>query len=159
MLSKSSVYLLFTGKAFKCGTILVGHHLVDPMNAVRVPPWCGETLMSHFFPQQPLAPASGQFARHNAVAAAADVSYYRRAAAHSMARANLNKSKFFLTSSIPQHQSTYQRGPESASIEIGPHFIKFSKTFFYQVVNLVSQCSHLEVLLLSKFGSERGDFN
>ena len=39
-----------------------------------------------------------------------------------------------------------------------PHLIKFSKTVFYEV-NLVSQCSHLEVLLLSKFGSERGDFN
>ena len=36
--------------------------------------------------------------------------------------------------------------------------ITFSKTGFYQV-NLVSQCSHLEVLLLSKFGSERGDLN
>ena len=62
---------------------------------------------------------------------------------------------------LPQHQSTYLRGPESASIEIPPfraHFIKFSKTVFYQV-NLVSQCSHLEVLLLSKFGSEMGDLN
>ena len=29
---------------------------------------------------------------------------------------------------------------------------------FYEV-NLISQCSHLEVLLQSKFGSERGDFN
>ena len=51
-------------------------------------------------------------------------------------------------------------GTESASIEIlpfTPHFMKFSKTFFE--VKLVSQCSHLEVLLLSKFGSERGDFN
>ena len=49
-------------------------------------------------------------------------------------------------------------GPESASIEIPPfrpYFIKFSKTVSYEV-NLVSQCSHLEVLLLSKFGSERG---
>ena len=33
---------------------------------------------------------------------------------HSMARANLNKSEKVL----PQHQSTYPRGPESASIEI-----------------------------------------
>ena len=62
---------------------------------------------------------------------------------------------------LPQHQSTYLRVPESASIEIPPfrsHFIKLSKTVFYEV-NLVSQCSHLKVLLLSKFGSERGDFN
>ena len=51
-----------------------------------------------------------------------------------------------------QHQSTYLRGPESASIEIPsfrPHFIKFSKTVSYEV-NLPSQHSHLEVLLLSK---------
>ena len=34
-------------------------------------------------------------------------------------------------------------------------FIKSLKTVFYEV-NLVSQCSYLEVLLLSKFGSERG---
>ena len=43
-----------------------------------------------------------------------------------MARANLNKSKKVLTSTttVPQHQSTYPRGPdsgpESASIEITP---------------------------------------
>ena len=63
--------------------------------------------------------------------------------------------------SLPQHQSTYPRGPESELIEIPPfrpHFINFSKTDFYEV-NLVSQRSHLEELLLSKFGSERGDFN
>ena len=61
----------------------------------------------------------------------------------------------------PQHQTTYLGGPESASIEIPsfrPHFIKFSKTVFY-VVKLVSQCSHLEVHLLCKFGPERQDFN
>ena len=74
-----------------------------------------------------------------------------------MARANLkkvNSSQLLL----PQHQSTYPRGPESVSIEISPfrpHFIKFSKTVFYQV-NLVSHCLHLEVLLVSKFGSEKG---
>ena len=77
-----------------------------------------------------------------------------------MARANLKKvntSQLILS----QHESTYPRGSESASIEIPPfrsHFIKFSKTVFYQV-NLVSQCSHSKVHLLSKFGSERGDFN
>ena len=52
---------------------------------------------------------------------------------YSMARANLKKVN---TSQLllPQHQSTYPRGPESASIEIPhfrPHFIKFSKTVFY----------------------------
>ena len=39
-----------------------------------------------------------------------------------------------------------------------PHFIKFSKTVFYEV-NLTSQCLHLEVLLISKSGSERGISN
>jgi hypothetical protein len=49
----------------------------------------------------------------------------------------------------------------TASIEIPPfrlYFIKFSKTVLYEA-NLVSQCLHLEVLLLSKSGSERGDLN
>ena len=67
---------------------------------------------------------------------------------HSMARANLNKSEVVLTNTT----AAYLRGPESASIEIPlfrPHFIKFSKDVFYEV-NLVSQCSHLEVLLLNK---------
>ena len=62
---------------------------------------------------------------------------------------------------LMQHQSTYPRGPESASIEIlpfRPHFINFSKTVSYEV-NLASQCSHLKVLLWSKFWSERGNFN
>ena len=77
-----------------------------------------------------------------------------------MARANLKKVK---TSQLllQQHQSTYPKGPESASIQIPTFrtlFIKFSKTVFYQV-NIVSQYLHLEVHLLSKFGSERGDFN
>ena len=75
-----------------------------------------------------------------------------------MARANLKKVRTFQRL-IPQQQST--RGPESASIEMHhfrPHFINFSKTVLY-IVNLVSQCSHLEVHLLSKFGFERGDLN
>ena len=62
---------------------------------------------------------------------------------------------------LPQHQISYLRSPEAASIEIPPfrrYIIKFSKTVFYEV-NLVSQCLHLEVLLLCKSGSERGDFN
>ena len=53
-------------------------------------------------------------------------------AVHSMARANLNKSKKVLLL-LPQHQSTYPRGPESVSIEIPPfrpYFIKFSKIVF-----------------------------
>ena len=61
---------------------------------------------------------------------------------------------------LPQHQSSYLTGTESASIEIPsfrPHFIKILKTVFYEV-NLTSQLSHLEVLLLSKFCSEKGGF-
>ena len=59
-------------------------------------------------------------------------------------------------------QSTYLRGPESVSIEIHPfrpYFIKFSKIVSYEVNLTTQQHSHLEVLLLSKFGSEREDFN
>ena len=62
---------------------------------------------------------------------------------------------------LRQHQRTFLRGPESASIEIPPfrpYFIKFSKTISYEV-NLTWQHSHLEELLLSKFESESGDFN
>jgi hypothetical protein len=77
-----------------------------------------------------------------------------------MARGNLKIKVKYSSLIIPQHQITYLRGPESASFEIPPfrpHFIKFSKTVHYEL-NLVSQCLHLEgeVLLLSKFGSERG---
>ena len=56
---------------------------------------------------------------------------------------------------------TYLGGPEYASIEIlpfRPHYLKLSETVSFQV-NLTSQYSHLEVLLLNKFWSERGDFN
>ena len=41
-------------------------------------------------------------------------------------------SQYGLIQILPQHQSTYLRGPESASIEIPPfrtHFIKVSKTW------------------------------
>ena len=63
---------------------------------------------------------------------------------HSMAKANMNKSKRFWQI-LPQHQSTYiiKRGPESESIETRPYFTTFS---------------HLEVLLQIKFGSEREVF-
>jgi hypothetical protein len=75
-----------------------------------------------------------------------------------MSRANLNKSKKVVTSTTTVSKYIPKRRPESVSIEIRPHFIKFSKTVFYSV-NLVSKYSHLEVLLISKFGSEREDFN
>ena len=69
---------------------------------------------------------------------------------HSMAIANLNKSDELVTNTTAA----------SASIEIPPfrpHFIKFSKTVFYEV-NLTSQHSHLEALLQSKFGLKGGIF-
>jgi hypothetical protein len=53
------------------------------------------------------------------------------------------------------------RGPESALIKIPsfrPYLIKFSTTVSFEA-NLTPQHSHLEALLLSKFWSERGDFN
>ena len=70
-------------------------------------------------------------------------------AAHIMARANPNKSEELVTNTTT---GSKYRSLESASILL----IKFSKTVFYEV-NLVSQC--LVVLLLSKFWSERRDFN
>ena len=54
---------------------------------------------------------------------------------HSMARAKLNKSYSGWSQILTQHQSTYLRGPESASI-IPPfrtHLIKFSKTVSCEV--------------------------
>ena len=62
---------------------------------------------------------------------------------------------------LPQHQSTYlfkrPRICNNWNSPLGPQYIKFSKTASYEV-NLTSQHSHLEVLLLSKFWSEMGDF-
>ena len=72
-----------------------------------------------------------------------------------MAIANLDKSKELVTNTTAASKYNV-----SASMEIPPfrpHFINFSKTVFYEV-NLTSQRSHLEVLLLCKFGSERKDF-
>ena len=61
----------------------------------------------------------------------------------------------------PQHQSAYIGKPESASIEIPPFQTSLHKIFknWFLLSKSCSQCSHLEVLLLSKFGSEMGDFN
>ena len=45
------------------------------------------------------------------------------------------------------------------NIPFGTHFINFLKTISYEV-NLTSQCSHLELLLISKvLGLEGGIFN
>ena len=47
---------------------------------------------------------------------------------------------------------------QKSDLTFEPHFIIYLKTVFYEV-NLASHHSHLEVLLLSKFWSEREDFN
>jgi hypothetical protein len=52
-----------------------------------------------------------------------------------------------------QHQSKYLRGPESASIEIPPFQTSLHK-IKKKSLNLDSQCSHLEVLLLINFDYE-----
>ena len=68
---------------------------------------------------------------------------------HSMARVNLNKSEELVTNTTAASKYI-PKSPESTSIEIlslRPHFIEFKKIVFY-IVNLVSQCSHLEGLLL-----------
>ena len=62
-----------------------------------------------------------------------------------MARGNLNKSEELVTNTA-ESKHTYLGGPESASIEIRSHFIKFSKTVSHEV-NLTLQHSHLDVLL------------
>ena len=62
-----------------------------------------------------------------------------------MVSVNMNKSVGLVTNTTTA--SEYVGDPESVSIEIPPfrlHFIKFLKTVFY-AVNLVSQCSHLEI--------------
>ena len=69
---------------------------------------------------------------------------------------NLNKSKE--TTPTTTTALKVPRGPFSTRTKIlpfGPHFIKFSKTFSYEV-NLAAQSSHLDELLLSK---KRGYFS
>ena len=58
---------------------------------------------------------------------------------------------------LPQHESLQKWGLLSTKIEIlsfGHHLEIFSKTVFYEV-NFALLCSHLQVLLISKFSSER----
>ena len=74
----------------------------------------------------------------------------RAFAFHSMARANLNKSVWLVTNTI----AATKKGPSIEIPPFRPHFLKFSKTVSYEV-NLTSQYSLLQVLLLSKFESER----
>ena len=62
-----------------------------------------------------------------------------------------------LIKTVPETPCTYLEGPESASIEIPPFNLSlqnFQKLFYK--VNVVLQCSYLEIILQCKFGSERG---
>ena len=86
--------------------------------------------------------------------------FWRSILIHSMARANLNKSVWRVTNTTTV--SKYIPRRTRISIIWNPPFQtslhKIFKNWFFEV-NLTSQCSHLEVILLSKFGSEGGDFN
>ena len=65
---------------------------------------------------------------------------------HSMARANLKKKVNTSQLLLPQNQSTYPRGPESASIENPPFqtsLYKIFKNCFLFSKSLFSVCSHL----------------
>ena len=88
---------------------------------------------------------------------------------HSMARANLEQSKRNINDSLPWNISHLKIEGNTKSFQYF-HLARISinwnplfqtslhKTFkncSYEV-NLASQCSHLEVFLLSKFGSNRG---
>ena len=78
---------------------------------------------------------------------------------HSMAGANLNKCVWLVTNTTTA--SKYIPRRTRISINWNPPFqTSLHKSFknCYEV-NLVSHCSHLEVILLIKLGSERGDSN
>ena len=79
---------------------------------------------------------------------------------HSMARANLNKSEWLVTntSTASKYIPKRPRICINWNPTFRPHILNFSKSVSYEV-NITSQHSHLEVLLLRKFGSEMGDFN
>ena len=66
---------------------------------------------------------------------------------HSMAMVNLNKSK----ETTPM-TTTALKLPPYKTPPFGPHFRNFAETVSYEV-NLASQSSYLEALLLSKFWS------
>ena len=72
---------------------------------------------------------------------------------HNMVRANLTKNEWMVTNSTAASKYIPER--PGICINWNPpfqtSFIKLSKTGSYEV-NLTSQHSHLEVLLLSKFG-------
>ena len=72
---------------------------------------------------------------------------------HSMARANLNKSEELVTNTTAASKYI----PKRHSIYINL-LHKIFKNCFYEA-NITPKHSHLEALLLSNFGSEKGDFN
>ena len=62
---------------------------------------------------------------------------------HSMARANLNKSKYSSWLLLPQHQSTYLRGPESASVEIPPTLTSYNFQKLFHNIHITLLLSFL----------------
>ena len=60
-----------------------------------------------------------------------------------MARVNLNKSEELVTNTTAASKCTPKRS-------------RICKKMFFYEVNLTSQCSHLEILLISEFRSETG---
>ena len=73
---------------------------------------------------------------------------------HSMARANLNKSVWLVTNTTTA--SKYIPRRTRISINWNPSFQTSLHKIFKYCFLWSKSCSHLEVLLLSKFGSERG---
>ena len=75
---------------------------------------------------------------------------------HGMVRANLNKSEYLLRSwwQILPHSKVHilevQNLHQLRSLPFTPHYITFSKSVSHEV-NLASQYSHLEVVLISNF--------
>ena len=72
-----------------------------------------------------------------------------------MAKVNLNKTEKKASPKLKQHECLVIILTEIKITPFEPHFIKFPKTVSYEV-NLASQRSHLEVILLSKFWSKKG---
>ena len=70
-----------------------------------------------------------------------------------MAKGNLKKKMKKIAPKLPWHENLLSYGSLPTKNKVprfGPHFTNFPKTVSCEV-NLALQCSHLEVLLLSKF--------
>ena len=70
---------------------------------------------------------------------------------HSIVKGNLNKKKKTKTETKDQSMKAYKLANKTKNkiTPFGTHFTKFVKTVSYEV-NLTSQCSHREALLVRK---------